>query len=481
MNFESLIVPLVLAAEEYKKDLDKVEKDTEKSTKSMGSKLSSFAKNSTKALAGLAVAGFGVLSAAVGVSLNKTLEWGDTLDSIGDHLGTTTEDSAGLALMVERVGGSVDQLTGAMDIMTRGLTNAEGELGPTGLALQSLGISIFDANGKMRDSTAIFQDVANVLGNMPDGLQKTSLMMDIFGKSGGDMGDILGAAANGGLASFNQQAKDLGLAFSQDKVDAVIETKKKWEELKQIWDGIVLQLGTNLLPLLGEILNKVKAWVESEDGKQAMQNVSDTIEDFAKNAELLFDWLTKLTPEQLKLALSILEVAAALKIAWPLLIAVGGPVAWLIGGIATLAILWANLGKQVSETAAQIILIAEMLMYKLVYNVFGSINNAIAGVIDWFRRLRDSISQLSLPSWLKPGSPPPLYFALMNINEALKTVARNSLPEFSSELNIQGVVNPSFSDTTQKYGLSEGNSNSFDYDKLGRVVADNVLLGIASI
>ena len=73
-----------------------------------------------------------------------------------------------------------------------------GGLGKSGQALADLGIDYHDASGNIKSANVLFQEVSDKMGPMEDGLNKTQLMMDIFGKSGKEMGDLLGAAANGG-------------------------------------------------------------------------------------------------------------------------------------------------------------------------------------------------------------------------------------------------------------------------------------------
>lgn len=453
----TLAVKFAADVEQAKKNIDSVKGSTEKLKTSL--------TETAKIGAGIAAAGIGAVTTAAGYALNKTMDWAETLDGVADHLATTSEESAGLALMVERVGGSTDQLISAMDIMTRGLTNAKGELGPTGLALQQLGVSATDATGAIKDAPTLFQEVANAIMALPPGLGQTAAMMDVFGKSGGDMGDILAAAADGGVKRFQEEAGKLGLAMSQENVDKVINAKKQWDELKKTWDGIVIQLGTSLLPMLGDLLVKVQAWVNSEEGRKTMQDVSNTIKDFAINAERLFGWLLQLNPETIKLGLAIGEVSVALKIALPLLTLIGGPVAWLIGAVAALTILWANLGSQVSNTAAQIILIMESVAYRLVYNVFGWINSAIANTIGWVQRLYNQLINLRLPDWLTPGSPTPLEMGIRGINSALKDSVSQIMPQFQAQLSMANVGSPTQAPVVQQQ------SAGIDYEELGRVMA----------
>lgn len=201
------------------------------------------------ALVGLG-AGLAALTGAITGATVASISWAEKLDSVGDVLGTTTQESAALAVAAQHIGGNVEQLSSQMAIMTRGLFDAKGQIGPTGEVLKGLGISFRDVNGKMLPTTDILQQVADKIGGMPDGLEKTQIMMDVFGKSGKDMSDMLGALAGGGMAKFDAQAKAMGLSMSEDAVNGAIELNRSLKDIKMAAQGALVSLGTALLPII---------------------------------------------------------------------------------------------------------------------------------------------------------------------------------------------------------------------------------------
>lgn len=203
---------------------------------------------------GLAAGGLAAVTGAMAGGIATSINWGMQLDNLQDLLGTTARESAGLAVMANRVGLSSEDLGRSLSIMTRGLFDAEGAAGPAGKAIEGLGISTQDAAGNTKDSTALFQEIADVIAKMPDGFEKSSLMMDIFGRSGVEMGDLLAAAADGGLSKFQQEAAKLGLNFSQAHIDQIVEFGKKTEFLKSAFQGLGAKIGNAVLPFLTKFL-----------------------------------------------------------------------------------------------------------------------------------------------------------------------------------------------------------------------------------
>lgn len=102
---------------------------------------------------------------------------------------------------------------------------------------------------------------------------------------------------------------------------------------------------------------------------------------------------------------------------------------------------------------------------------FEAIKWAISGVSDFLNSFSSALSNLSLPSWLMPGSKTPLQIGLEGINEELKTLTSSTLPAlgggFGVDLGVGGTdVNLDVSVVIQ------GNATKED-------VADGVDLGIS--
>lgn len=219
--------------------------------------------NIAKAAGAAVVAGIGAATGAAIAGVTAYNHWADTLDSLGDVLGTTADESAGLAVAIRIVGGDVDGITGQMAKLVKGLGDADGKAGPTAKALKALGVSAWDANGNLKGSTSILTAVADQLAKMPDGLEKTKIMTDLFGKSGKDLSDTMNALANGGLAAAEEKARALGLAIGEDGVNKSIEFGKSFETIKLAAEGLAVSVGGVLMPIIVPAIQKFTEWAVS--------------------------------------------------------------------------------------------------------------------------------------------------------------------------------------------------------------------------
>ncbi|HQW36778.1 MAG: hypothetical protein WAU96_01235 [Anaerolineae bacterium] len=287
------------------------------------------------ALAALAAGAGGVLS--IKEAVKAAVEYGDQLDSLGDVLGTTANESAALNFAITSAGGNTQQLSSQLTFLVKGLTNSKGELGSTGKALQEIGVSAFEVGkkytatipptqkqvaeteklqkklekararyndlgyaithnkkvtesqrvsykqlgeeiaamegklsssaktvtktfitqGPLKDTSKLLTEIAQKLSDMPDGLEKSELMMKLFGRSGKDLSDVMNALANGGLSEATKKAAALGLMIGEDGVAKTVKFKQSWALLGLVFQGFKVQVGQAVLPTLQTVLGGI--------------------------------------------------------------------------------------------------------------------------------------------------------------------------------------------------------------------------------
>ena len=83
---------------------------------------------------------------------------------------------------------------------------------PASIAFKALGIDVRDASGNIRDTNAVFLDIADRFGRMQDGATKSALAMQVFGKSGAELIPLLNSGRDGlkGMAAYAEHAQVLG-------------------------------------------------------------------------------------------------------------------------------------------------------------------------------------------------------------------------------------------------------------------------------
>ncbi len=271
-------------------------------------KLSAFERNASKVGRGMVKGGALIMGAGAAVggavfSAGKSIaDYAGSVKDASDSTGVNTEAWQKMTYAAKISGIEQEKLMTSMVKFDKVLTDAAGGSKTAGQIFKDLGISIKDASGKMRAPEAVFEDVAELLANVEDGATKTAAACAFFGKSGAELLPMLNEGRNG-LQGLYRTAEETGNVLANETLTAADEFGKSLDAVKLQAQGVMLQLGSALIPVLSEM----KDWV------------SDVVGGIA-------DWL-KANPE---LARTIGKVATS---AAGILLALGA-VSTVIGGVA---------------------------------------------------------------------------------------------------------------------------------------------------
>lgn len=208
-------------------------------------------------------------SVAIGVAVKGAIDHADELSKASQKIGVSVEALSRLEYAAQLSDVSLEQLTAGLRQFSKAIVEAStnGKSGPAGV-FSALGIAVKDAAGNLRSNEQLFGDVAERFARMEDGALKTSIAMQLFGKSGSDLIPLLNSGRTG-LADMAAEADRLGVTIT-GKTAAGAEAFN--DTLTKI--GAVLQ----------GVTNKVM-----EAALPAMQSLADTLAspEFAAAAQTL--------------------------------------------------------------------------------------------------------------------------------------------------------------------------------------------------
>ena len=116
-------------------------------------------------------------------------------------------------------------------------------------AFNTMGIAVTDANGKMRDSGAVLDDLANYLEGVKDPTMRARLEMATLGQAGVELDPMLRRGAKG-MHEMEERARKL-YGVTDKQVEAAAEFRKKQEELTLATEGLGVAIAAELLPEIG--------------------------------------------------------------------------------------------------------------------------------------------------------------------------------------------------------------------------------------
>jgi phage-related protein len=188
------------------------------------------------------VATVGGLAALVG----RTIEAGDKFNDLSQRTGVSVESLAKFNKAAATSGTDIDAVAKSLSRLSKGLyETATTSKGATADALNALGISAKDAAGNLKSADQVTLEIANKFKAMPDGVEKTALAMQLFGKAGAEMIPML----NEGGAAIESLSVKMTTAFAQ-KAD---EYNDKLATLGGKVGGLAAGITVALLPALDAV------------------------------------------------------------------------------------------------------------------------------------------------------------------------------------------------------------------------------------
>lgn len=253
---------------------DKMSRIIDEAVKKSTDKLSAFERTTSKIGRSMTKAGTVMLgaSAAVGGSIlavgKSTADYAGDMYDMARGAGIGVEAFQKLAYAGRMSGVETEKLSASLVKFDRMVAEAAGGNKTYMQTFEDLGIKIKDSAGNLRQPNEIFEDVADIFHNTEDGIGKTALAVELFGKSGADLIPMLNDG-KAGLKAFYAEAERLGLALSNEMIAKGDAFSDQLENIGEQVKGVKLQLGAALIPALSaaaekisKVIDKITRWVQ---------------------------------------------------------------------------------------------------------------------------------------------------------------------------------------------------------------------------
>lgn len=228
---------IIIAADtaQLRKGMDTAVSIMQSSTKTM----EDVAKNSAKAIVGY------FTFDAIRDSISNTLDFAESINHVRQAAGMTAEQVYALSATAKLADVNFEALTSMTAKFNKGLGEASMGSGNAKIAMDYLGLSLKDSQGHMIGSYDQLGKIADKFKEMPDGASKTTLAMELFGKSGADMIPIL----NSGSEALQEY-----LGIMDNETTAAAENfNDSMTRIGMTTDSIYTQMVASLAPTLNAI------------------------------------------------------------------------------------------------------------------------------------------------------------------------------------------------------------------------------------
>lgn len=321
---DSNITKINAANKKLEDNKDKLNQ-TEKALKDVNKEVSSFkineladnlgnASTKMKDLGGSLTAGITVpIAAAVtglGLLASKAIDNADGIQKMSDVTGISAERLQELQYAGNNLGVSLDTIAGAQAKLTKSMAAAIDGTGTQAEAFSTLGISVTDSNGNLRDAKDVMNEAFSALNGVGNETERDALAMSVFGKSAMELNPLIKAGSDE-MARLTEEARKVGAVLSGEDIEALDTFGDSMDAVKMAISASFAKAFAELLPKLQELMPVIQ------------EKIIPAIAGFAEGiADLILKFSNLPGPLQ-----GLVGGAAGLAVAM-------GPLLMLFGGIA---------------------------------------------------------------------------------------------------------------------------------------------------
>lgn len=185
-------------------------------------------------------------------------EAGEEIDNTSQALGLSASALTEWRFIGDQAGVSAEQLTAGLSAFSRQVGGAASGNSAAAANFRSLGISIRGANGEVRPTSELFEEVGLALAAMPPGAQRSAAAMRLLGRSGAL---LLPAFSDG--AEGIERARETVRAFTGGELEQFVNRSKELNERMDVFklglEAIKVSIFLAAAPALEWLVTKITA------------------------------------------------------------------------------------------------------------------------------------------------------------------------------------------------------------------------------
>lgn len=174
------------------------------------------------------------------------------LADLSQKTGVSAETLSGFEYAAKMSGTTIDGIAKGLNKLAVNMYETSNGTGDARNAFAALGISVTDAEGKLKGTDAVMGEIADQFAAMDNGAQKTALAVKLFGKSGVELVPLLNEGS-AGIQKMRDRAEELGLVISDETASAMEALGDKFDTVGMASQGTARQLAADLTPALTSV------------------------------------------------------------------------------------------------------------------------------------------------------------------------------------------------------------------------------------
>jgi hypothetical protein len=253
---KTLVIKILGDASQMKATYDGVTKDSQKFTKEVE-------RNglSLQAVGKVMLAVGGTITGAMAATVVAVSKTGVEVDKFSKQTGVSREEIQKLGYAALQEHASMEQLASGLIKLSKNMYDASMGTGEAKDTFDSLGISVKNSDGSLRNSSEVLLDISDKFKNMTNETEMSGAAMKIFGKSGAELVPFLRMGRDG-IEELKKEAERLGIVMSEDSVKDMKAFDDSVTAVKAGIGGFGTQIASALVPYMTMLSNGLKTALE---------------------------------------------------------------------------------------------------------------------------------------------------------------------------------------------------------------------------
>lgn len=218
--------------------------------------------------------GGGLLGAALIGAAKNAIEFGDNINKAAIKAGIGGKAMSELAYAAKLADVDIGSLSVAIKKMQVAISEAGTGSKQAQGALDALGLTV-DQLQKRRPEQQ-FELIADRISKLEDPADRARAATELFGKAGADLLPMFSQGAQG-IEKALQEARKLGLSFSDDQLNTLSTADDSIKRLSASWSGFATTLTAEVAPALSGILDKLSG-IDTRSQEQKIKALTDDIQ-----------------------------------------------------------------------------------------------------------------------------------------------------------------------------------------------------------
>lgn len=189
-------------------------------------------------------------------------EKADALDDLAAKTGVSVATLQELGYVGQFTETSMESLATGMKILQRNMVGSVEGSKELQASFKALKINLVDSTGHLRGTEDVLMDVIDRFADMPAGAKKTQLMMQLLGKSGGELTGIFNLGSDG-IKEYVQEFRQLGGELGEDTIKNSAKLEDNFIRLKTAMQGVKNTVAEALLPVFNDLTSDTLEWVKA--------------------------------------------------------------------------------------------------------------------------------------------------------------------------------------------------------------------------